>query len=67
MRALHQQGNSPDGPFKILHYGKEKGNETYFVIFADDGIVKECFFTTGRNVDYLLALWAALASKARTK
>ena len=35
-----EQGNSPDGPFKILHYSKEQGNETYFVIFADDGIVQ---------------------------
>jgi hypothetical protein len=38
------QGNSPDGPFKILHYSKEQGNETYFVIFADDGIVQSGYY-----------------------
>ena len=39
-----EQGNSPDGPFKILHYSKEQGNETYFIIFADDGIVQSGYY-----------------------
>ena len=38
------EGNSPDGPFRILHYSKEKDNETYFVIFKDDGIVQSGYY-----------------------
>ena len=38
------QGNSPDGPFKILHYSKEQGSETYFVIFADDDTVQSGYY-----------------------
>ena len=30
---------SPDGPFKMLIFDRSKENETFFVIFASDGVV----------------------------
>ena len=32
--------NSPDGPFKLLEFDQTKGSETFFIIFADDGLVQ---------------------------
>jgi len=32
--------DSPDGYFKLLEYSKEKGLETFFIIFESDGIVQ---------------------------
>jgi hypothetical protein len=30
---------SPDGPFKFLEFDRAKGNETFFLLFVDDGRV----------------------------
>ena len=36
--------NSPDGPFKLLEFDQTKGGETFFIIFADDGLVQSGMF-----------------------
>jgi hypothetical protein len=39
-----EEGDSPDGLFKILHYNQQKSNETYFIIFKSDGIVQSGYY-----------------------
>lgn len=42
--GVETHSSSPDGPFKMLKFDGTKGRETFFVIFADDGLVSSGFY-----------------------